>query len=144
MDSLTRLRGKAEMHVKVLFAATGARAKAAAADTQSDCVREATDRVAGLFDPLEQQVSVRALQNGEWLVDFAHLVEDTRVPAYQKAHHTVSHNKDCQIIVSGPWPPYHFLPAGIRIPAASEALLQLGRRLPKRQAMAMQSQAAKA
>ncbi len=166
LEALNRLRGKAEMHVKLLFAghpelrvagaaaATGvAHDKAAPAAVPaadgSEFLRHASQRVAGLFHHVQEHISVRPLRNGEWLVDFAHLIEGSRVPSYQRAgSQAAAQMKDCQMLVSGPWPPYHFLPSGIRMPAASEARLFGGRRIAKRAASIVpaqvQAQAAKA
>lgn len=135
LDSLNRLRGKSEMHLKVLFpsAATSRKKKKSDPEAGDRCLQLATDRLSGLFDRVPEQAAVRPLQNGEWLVDFAHLVEEDAVPAYQAAFGSAATQmKDCQLLVSGPWPPYHFIPCGIRMPAASESPLLRGRRMPNR------------
>ena len=129
-DGLNRLRGKAEMHLKVLYMAP-CRAGAAG----SDVTRLTCERVADLFRPLEERVAVRELQSGEWLVDLAHLIDDSRVEVYQRVFTAAAERiKDCQILVTGPWPAYHFLPAAVRRPAASETCLRPGRRPPQRRA----------
>ena len=149
LDAMNRLRGKVEMHVKLLFAANGAGAAANAAQPpnsppEPELARQATRRLAGMFRPLEEQVSVRPLQNGDTLVDFAHLIEGTRLADYQRIHASAAGRmKDCRLLLSGPWPPYHFLPLAIRIPAASEIKPNGRRRMPRRAAPS-QVRAAKA
>ncbi len=147
-DAINRLRGKAEMHVKLLFTGGGdGRARDGHSPESQKAgeafVRQASERVAGLYRPLAEQVSVRPLQNGDWLVDFAHLIEGSQVSAYQRVYSgAAERSADCQLLVSGPWPPYHFLPSAIRIPAASEAHLYGGRRMARR--TSAQARAAKA
>lgn len=147
-DAINRLRGKAEMHVKLLFTA-GSPARALdgnrlqTPEAGAEFQRRASERLAGLYHPLAEQVSVRPLQNGDWLVDFAHLIEGSQVTAYQRVYASAAERMtDCQLLVSGPWPPYHFLPSAVRIPAASEAQLYGGRRMTRR--TAPQARAAKA
>ena len=144
-ETINRLRGKAEMHVKLLFSADSV-PDAGAEDLegrQQACARWAAQRLAGLFRSLNEQISVRSLQNGELLVDFAHLIEDHAVAAYQRCYAAAGERlKGCQLLVSGPWPPYHFLPSAVRMPAASELHLHTGRRMPQR--AAPRAQAAKA
>jgi hypothetical protein len=38
--------------------------------------------------------------------------------------------------MSGPWPPYHFLPSSVRLPAASTTVGPLRTRVPVRMAVA--------
>ncbi len=150
LEAMNRLRGKAEMHVKLLFTASAPEGELVGEqpqgqDSGAEFVRRAAERVAGLFRPLDEQVSVRPLQSGDWLVDFAHLIEDSRVAAYQRIGSSAAERmNDCQLLVSGPWPPYHFLPSAIRIPAASEAHLYAGRRTARRTTAAPQARSAKA
>lgn len=147
-DGLNRLRGKPEMHVKMLFPA-----EPCLSDAPADSGKHeqhfrllACERLAGLFQPLGEHVSVRRLQNGEWLVDFAHLIEESGVGTYQQVFGDAAERlKDCQLLVSGPWPPYHFLPSAVRMPPASELRLRPGRRVTQRRAAPpIQVQAAKA
>ena len=129
-DGLNRLRGKSEMHLRVLYMAPCREGAAG-----SDLARLACQRVADLFRPLDEHVTVRELQTGEWLVDLAHLIDGKRVEVYQRVFNTAAERiKDCQILVTGPWPPYHFLPSAVRMPPASETRLRPGRRPPQRRA----------
>jgi len=159
LESIQQLRGKAEMHVKVLLNAVvpllGLGSTHAlrpdAMGGQEQLVCWASQRLQGTFRPLSEQVAVRSLQNGDWLVDFAHLIDEGSVAAYQKAFaRAADQMKECQVLVSGPWPPYHFLPTAIRMPAASEVQLNPGRRPARRGSAAavpvpqLQSRAAKA
>ena len=148
--TMNQLRGKVEMHVKLLLATDGARAKRKAAQRPSplpepELARQAAGRLAGLFQPLEEQISVRPLQNGDRLVHFAHLIEGAQVASYQRTYSSAAARmKDCQLLFSGPWPPYHFLPSAVRIPAASEVAPNGRRRMPRRVTTAPQARAARA
>ena len=148
--TMNRLRGKVEMHVKLLFGADGAKATPKTgqrhnSQPEPELARRVAGRLAGLFQPLEEQISVRPLQNGDRLVQFAHLIEGTQVGDYQRTYSSAAGRmKDCQLLLSGPWPPYHFLPLAIRIPAASEARLDGRRRMPRPATAAPQARAAKA
>ena len=74
-----------------------------------------------LFRPLEQQVHCRMVPGSELLVDCAHLIEGKRVESYQKLRGSAAEQvKGCNLRISGPWPPYHFLPASIRLPASPQ------------------------
>jgi hypothetical protein len=75
-------------------------------------------RLRELFRPLDQQVTCRRLATGQLLVDCAHLIENQQLHNYQKAGCLASEGvKDSELRMSGPWPPYHFLPATVRLPA---------------------------
>ena len=149
-EAMNRLRDKVEMHVKLLFATDGTRAtgktsKAHHPPPEPELTRRATRRLAGLFEPLEEQISVRPLQNGDALVHFAHLIEGSQVSHYQRIYSAAAGRmKDCQLLLSGPWPPSHFLPLAIRIPAASEPDASGRRRMPRRVTAAPQARAARA
>ena len=49
------------------------------------------------------------------LLDFAHLIDSSSIPKYQNRYSAATrHFKDCQVSITGPWPPYHFMPNKIR------------------------------
>jgi hypothetical protein len=78
-----------------------------------------------MFHPLEQQVRCRMIPGSELLVDCAHLIENKRVASYQKLRRSAAEQvKGCDLRISGPWPPYHFLPTSIRMPAATPPILR--------------------
>jgi hypothetical protein len=67
-----------------------------------------------LFSPLEQDVSCKK-DSGGMLIDIAHLIDHKSVPKYQNRYNAATRQlKDCQIAISGPWPPYHFMPTKLK------------------------------
>jgi len=147
LEAFCRLRGKAEMRVKLLMGfgppAEGSKAavvrkpprrslrseesvpQADGAPLDPQCRELAAQlsvRLREMFHPLDQQVSCRRLESSQLLVDCAHLIETQNVEAYQKLCCQASTQvKDCDLRVSGPWPPYHFLPSAVRLPAPAPA-----------------------
>lgn len=142
LEAFCRLRGKAEMRVKLLMGFDGSADTAGARrpprralvsdepmpqgdgeplDPQCrELAAQLSVRLREMFHPLDQQVSCRRLEGSQLLVDCAHLIESARVAAYQKLCCQASAQvKDCCLRVSGPWPPYHFLPNAVRLPAAA-------------------------
>jgi hypothetical protein len=129
LANVERLRGKAEMHLKVLL---------------DDCCREqgvpiAMDRVGKeylsslrenatrqrerqtkaravsvqmhrMFSPLDEEISCRRMDSGKMLLDIAHLIDHKGIERYQNKYSSASQQlKDCHMQLSGPWPPYHFV-----------------------------------
>lgn len=146
LESFCRLRGKSEMRLKLTSLSQGEPEPGAKIPpqkawcmendsplvaeepldpkTQALAVRLAT-RVREMFRPLEEQVSCRVTHSSQLLVDCAHLIESQRVGSYQKMGlHASEQAKDCVMRMSGPWPPYHFLPASVRLPSASSFSLR--------------------
>lgn len=147
LEAFCRLRGKAEMRVKLLlgFGVPAAISKTPAVrkpprrsmnseqyvpqgdgellDPQCrELAAQLSGRLREMFHPLDQQVSCRRLQSSQLLVDCAHLIETAKVAAYQKlCGHISTQVKDCDFRVSGPWPPYHFLPNKVRLSAHATA-----------------------
>jgi hypothetical protein len=63
-----------------------------------------------LFQPLDEEVSCRLTDNGKMMLDIAHLIDRKCVERYQnKFVSTCAMMRECQMQVSGPWPPYHFV-----------------------------------
>jgi hypothetical protein len=63
-----------------------------------------------LFAPLDEEVSCRLMENGKMVLDIAHLIDRKCVERYQnKFASTVLMMRECQMQLSGPWPPYHFV-----------------------------------
>jgi Gas vesicle synthesis protein GvpL/GvpF len=147
LEAFCRLRGKAEMRVKLLLGFGGPEATPKLAvvrkpprrsmnseqyvpqadgeplDPQCrELAAQLSVRLREMFHPLDQQVSCRRLESSQLLVDCAHLIEAAKVAAYQKlCGHASTQVKDCDFRVSGPWPPYHFLPNAVRLPAQAAA-----------------------
>ena len=151
LEAFCRLRGKAEMRVRLLlgFSAPAASSKVTKdlrkqprrsmvseeyvpqADGEPldpqcrELAAQLSVRLREMFHPLDQQVSCRRLEGSQLLVDCAHLIEGEKVAAYQKLCGQASAQvKDCELRVSGPWPPYHFLPNAVRLPAPTAAPLR--------------------
>ena len=142
LETFCRLRGKAEMRLKLCFptlVGDGPSPRKApqktrslrdsgppnreteSADPQS---RELAEQLATwlrqVFHPLADQVSCRRVHSRELVVDCAHLIESQQVETYRRLCGLASEQvKDCALRMSGPWPPYHFLPASVRLPAVS-------------------------
>ena len=63
-----------------------------------------------LFVPQDEEVTCRTMDNGKMLLDISHLIDAKCVERYQnKFASTRELLKDCQMQLSGPWPPYHFV-----------------------------------
>jgi hypothetical protein len=136
LSSVERLRGKAEMHIKlvvkdgslrdamndiVLPATVGGdyltklREKAARHRERQTKARAISVQVHKLFSPLEEEVSCKKVDSGGMMIDIAHLVESKQVEKYQARYNSATKQlKNCEVTVSGPWPPYHFLPGKLR------------------------------
>jgi len=139
--SVARLRGKSEMHLKVLVKDGSLRA--AMADVQlPDCVggeylsklrekaskererqtkaRALSVQVHKMFNPLEEEVSCKRVNTDGMLIDIAHLIDSKSVEKYQNRYSSAAKQlKNCELAISGPWPPYHFLPGKLRTVAGN-------------------------
>ena len=134
MESVARLRGKAEMHFKILLkdAALDEALSAAPNGVGGEYLRQLREQasrererqtkaralsmqVHKLFSPLEEDIVCKRTDSGTMLLDFAHLIDSTSVPKYQNRYSAaMRHFKDCQVSITGPWPPYHFMPGKLR------------------------------
>jgi hypothetical protein len=134
LESLARLRGKAEMHVKLLLkdavveealrelpAGVGGeylrklRDQASIQRERQTKARALSLQVHKLFSPLEEDIVCKRTDSGNMLLDFAHLIDSSSVLKYQNRYSAATrHFKDCQVSITGPWPPYHFMPGKIR------------------------------
>lgn len=136
LESVSHLRGKAEMHLKLLVPQTRLSREgddvplptAAGAEYLSKLHMKAThDRerqtkaralslqVHKLFNPLAEEVSCKKVESGALMIDIAHLIESKSVEKYQNRFNTaLKQIRDCELVISGPWPPYHFLPGKVR------------------------------
>lgn len=134
-ESVARLKGKAEMHVK-LIVRDGAlrelrdvqipdtvggeylsklREKASADRERQTKARALSVQVHRLFNPLEEEISCKRVEADGMLIDIAHLIDSKSIEKYQNRYSSAAKQlKNCQISVSGPWPPYHFLPGKLR------------------------------
>jgi len=134
LQSVQRLRGKAEMHFKILLkdavveevlndlpAGVGGeylrrlRDQASRERERQTKARALSLQVHKLFSPLDEDIVCKRVDAGNVLLDFAHLIDTSSVPKYQNRYSAATrHFKDCEVSITGPWPPYHFMPNKIR------------------------------
>ena len=49
------------------------------------------------------------------MIDIAHLIEHKSIEKYQNRFNSAANQlKGCDLVISGPWPPYHFMPGKLR------------------------------
>jgi len=73
-----------------------------------------------LFNPLEEEISCKKVASDGMLIDIAHLIDSKSVEKYQNRYSMAAKQlKNCELQVSGPWPPYHFLPGKLRTVAGN-------------------------
>jgi hypothetical protein len=135
-QSVAKLRGKAEMHLKVLVRDGSLRAaladiqlpdtvggeyliklreKASRERERQTKARALSVQVHRMFNPLEEEVSCKRVNTDGMLIDIAHLIDSKSIEKYQNRYNSAAKQlKDCEIAISGPWPPYHFLPGKLR------------------------------
>ena len=134
--SVDRLRGKAEMHLKLVVKdgslreamidialpkTTGGeyltclREKASRQRERQTKARALSVQVNKLFHPLEEEVSCRRVETGTMMIDIAHLIDHKSIEKYQNRFSSAAVQlKGCEVNISGPWPPYHFMPGKLR------------------------------
>jgi len=140
-QSVARLRGKAEMHLKVLVRSGSLREamadvvlpdtvggeylvklreKASKDRERQTKARALSVQVHKLFNPLEEEVSCKRVSSDGMLIDIAHLIDSKSVEKYQNRYSSAAKQlKNCELLISGPWPPYHFLPGKLRTVAGN-------------------------
>ncbi len=136
VQSVAQLRGKAEMHLKVrvqmssqsgaaddreLPSVVGAEYLSqlhinASRDRERQTKARALSQQANkLFNPLDEDITCKRDQSGSLMIGIAHLIDSGSVVKYQNRFTAATkHFKDCQLMISGPWPPFHFLPGNLR------------------------------
>jgi hypothetical protein len=139
--SVARLKGKAEMHLKLVVRDGSLRAaletvelpdtvggeyliklreKASKDRERRTKARALSVQVHKLFNPLEEEISCKKVDSDGMLIDIAHLIDSKAVEKYQNRYSSAAKQlKNCQLAISGPWPPYHFLPGKLRTVAGS-------------------------
>jgi hypothetical protein len=137
--NIDKLRGKTEMHLRI-FAddcfgreidrrlpaegvgrqyLTNLRENAARARERQTRARAVSFQMHRLFMPLDEEVSCRLTESGKVVLDIAHLIDRKCVERYQnKFSSTSATMRECQMQLSGPWPPYHFVHRLTRSPHA--------------------------
>lgn len=140
-ESVARLRGKAEMRIKlvvrdgslreameeiVLPDTVGReylaklREKASRDRERQTKARALSVQVHKLFNPIEEEISCKKVYADGMLLDIAHLIDTKSIEKYQNRYNTAAKQlKNCELVVTGPWPPYHFLPEKLRTVAGN-------------------------
>ena len=134
-ESVARLRGKSEMRIKLMVRDGSLRdleeivlpdtvgreyliklrEKASRERERQTKARALSVQVHKLFNPLEEEISCKRVDADGMLLDIAHLIDTKSIEKYQNRYNTAAKQlKDCQMVVTGPWPPYHFLPGKVR------------------------------
>jgi len=130
LGNIEKVRGKTEMHLKIFVDdccckevdrhqttetvgreyLTNLRENAARARERQTRGRAVSFQMHRLFMPLDEDVTCRVTENGKMVLDVAHLIETKYVERYLNKFATTSAMmKECQMQLSGPWPPYHFV-----------------------------------
>ena len=140
-QSVAKLRGKSEMHLKLVVRdgslkeamvdiqlpdtvggeyLSKLREKAARERERQTKARALSVQVHKLFNPLEEEVSCKRVAADGMLIDIAHLIDSKSVEKYQNRYNSAAKQlKNCELVISGPWPPYHFLPDKLRTVAGN-------------------------
>jgi Gas vesicle synthesis protein GvpL/GvpF len=130
-ESVNNLRGKSEMHLKLVVrdgivreATTGEplpakvgieyltklRERATQDRDRQSKAKTLSVQVHRLFNPLAEEISCKKVDKGGILIDIAHLIDSKSVEKYQNRYASATRQlKNCELAISGPWPPYHFL-----------------------------------
>ena len=125
--NVERLRGKAEMHLKVLVDDTcpgtsmrdmtvglqylsSLRASASRQRERQSKARALSVQMHRMFLPLAEEITCKRTDSGKMLLDIAHLIDGKTVERYQNKYSSATQQlKECRMQLSGPWPPYHFV-----------------------------------
>ena len=126
--NVERLRGKSEMHLKVLVDDTcpdthrvlttsvgkeylsSLRESASAQRERQSKARAMQLQMHRMFLPIEEEVTCKRAGDGKMLLDIAHLIDSKCIERYQNKYASATNClKDCRMQLSGPWPPYHFV-----------------------------------
>jgi len=140
-QSVAKLKGKAEMHLKVLVKGDSLRQalaeivlpdtvggdyliklreKASQDRERQTKARALSVQVHKMFNPLEEEISCKRVSSDGMMIDIAHLIDSKSIEKYQNRYSTAARQlKNCEIVLSGPWPPYHFLPGKLRTVAGN-------------------------
>ena len=125
--NVERLRGKAEMHLKVLVDdtcpgnstrnmtvgqeyLTSLRESATRQRDRQSKARALCVQMHRMFLPLAEEITCKRTDSGKMLLDIAHLIDNKTVERYQNKYSSATQElKECRMQLSGPWPPYHFV-----------------------------------
>jgi hypothetical protein len=128
LANVERLRGKAEMHLKVLVddicPGTSTHRDVTVGHEYLSSLRESASRqrerqskaralsvqMHRMFLPLAEEITCKRMESGKMLLDIAHLIDNKTIERYQNKYTSaIQQMKECQMQLSGPWPPYHFV-----------------------------------
>jgi hypothetical protein len=127
LANVERLRGKAEMHLKVLVDdtcpgnsardmtvgqqyLTSLRESASRQRERQSKARALSVQMHRMFLPLAEEITCKRTDSGKMLLDIAHLIDNKTIERYQNKYTSATVElKDCRMQLSGPWPPYHFV-----------------------------------
>jgi hypothetical protein len=129
LANVEQLRGKAEMHIKLTVDdtcprqlqavgvhsagreyLTNLRESASRQRERQSRARALSVQMHRMFLPLAEEITCRRTDKGKILLDIAHLIDHKGVERYQNKYSTAQMEmKDCELQLSGPWPPYHFV-----------------------------------
>ena len=125
--NVERLRGKAEMHLKVVVDDTAAgciqrdmtvgqqylsslRESATRQRERQSKARALSVQMHRMFLPIAEEITCKRMDSGKMLLDIAHLIDHKTVERYQNKYSSATQEmKECRMQLSGPWPPYHFV-----------------------------------
>ncbi len=134
LANIERLRGKAEMHLKVLVDDTcpgnaardmtvgqqylsSLRASASRQRERQSKARALSVQMNRMFLPIAEEITCKRMESGKMLLDIAHLIDNKTIERYQNKYSSASTQlKDCNMQLSGPWPPYHFVHRSVHTP----------------------------
>jgi len=129
LGHIDKLRGKTEMHLKIMVDDcsghavdkhlstngesreyfTNLRENASRQRERQTRARAVSFQMHRLFLPLDEEVSCRLTDIGKIMLDIAHLIDRKCVERYlSKYSTTCAGMREYQMQLSGPWPPYHF------------------------------------
>jgi hypothetical protein len=127
LANVERLRGKAEMHLKVLVDdtcpgnsardmtvgqqyLTSLRESASRQRERQSKARALSIQMHRMFLPLAEEITCKRMESGKMLLDIAHLIDNKTIERYQNKYSSATLQlKECSMQLSGPWPPYHFV-----------------------------------
>ena len=127
LANIDRLRGKAEMHLKVLVDDTcpgttlrnmnvgqeylhSLRESASRQRERQSKARALSVQMHRMFLPLAEEITCKRMESGKMLLDIAHLIDNKTIERYQNKYSSATvQMKECKMQLSGPWPPYHFV-----------------------------------
>ena len=152
LANLQALHSKCEMHIKLTLddccreqlrdaftnASNGSRTYLTDLRETATRQRERQTRARSLsmqlnrmFSPFAEEISCRRLESGKMQLDVSHLISSRLVERYQNKFSMAREQmRDCQLQLSGPWPPYHFVHSLTRPVTPSVSVLAPPRAIP--------------